>query len=126
MIKALQTEIDTLNAHQVFAQPQWKPKGRKPIQLKVIFKAKWKSNRDGEPIFDKWKARIVARGFTAIEGIDYDPNRVSSPVGRASSYLILLAESAAKGMKLFYFDIKAAHLLSPTHEEIWVQFHYQP
>ena len=64
LLEALQTEIDTLNRHNVFSKMQtWRPMGRKPIRLKTIFKAKWKTGVDGEPEFVKWKARIVARGF---------------------------------------------------------------
>jgi hypothetical protein len=122
LLEALQTEIDTLNRHNVFSKMQtWRPMGRKPIRLKTIFKAKWKTGVDGEPEFVKWKARIVARGFSAIEGVDYDPTRVSSPVGRASSYMLALAEVASKGMLAFYFDIQAAYLLTKTNEDIWIE-----
>jgi hypothetical protein len=122
LLDALQTEIDTLNQYNVFSDTtKWKPFGKNTIKLKVIFKAKWKTGTNGEPEFVKWKARIVARGFSAVEGIDYDPTRVSSPVGRASSYMLTLAEAAAKDMLLFYFDIKAAYLLTKTHEEIWIE-----
>ena len=95
-----------MNQHEVFSSMQtWKPEGRKPIRLKTIFQAKWKTGEDGAPEFVKWKAKIVARGFSAIEGIDYDPMRVSSPVGRSSSYMLTVAEVASKGMLAFYFDI---------------------
>ena len=121
LMEALQTEIDTLNKYEVFTDDEQKPAGRGAVDLKVVFKAKWKTGDDGAPVFEKWKARIVCRGFTAVEGQDYDPERISSPVGRASTYFTCLAEAAHKSWHTRYFDIKAAYLPSTLKEKVWVR-----
>jgi hypothetical protein len=56
-----------------------RPKDRKVVGSKWVFKVK--TGPDGEII--KHKARVVAQGFTQIEGIDYD--ETFAPVAKLSS-----------------------------------------
>ena len=55
------------------------PKERKVVGSKWVFQIKQGPNR----AIQKYKARVVAQGFTQIEGIDYD--ETFTPVAKLSS-----------------------------------------
>jgi hypothetical protein len=61
------------------------PPGRKAITCKWIFKIKHKA--DGS--IDRYKARLVVRGFSQVAGVDY--NETFAPVIRFESIRVLLA-----------------------------------
>ena len=79
--------------------------------------SKWvlkiKKNAAGE--FDKYKARLVARGFTQIYGVDY--YKTYSPVVRLSSFRLLMAIAARNGWILDNFDFDQAFLNSKLGED---------
>ena len=57
---------------------------------------------------DKLKARIVAKGFTQREGIDYE--ETFSPTVRFESIRLLVAAAAADGLHTQQMDITTAFL----------------
>ena len=61
------------------------PKGVKHIGCKWIFKAKRVSKGDVE----RYKARLIAKGFTQKEGIDY--KETFSPVSSKDSFRTIMA-----------------------------------
>lgn len=77
------------------------PKGRKTIDCKWIFKVK---KTPGEP--DRFKARLVARGFWQKEGIDY--GEIYAPVVRYESIRTLLTLAASEDLHIQQFDVKTA------------------
>ena len=80
------------------------PSGKSAIGCKWIYKIKTRS--DG--IVDRYKARLVAMGFTQEYGIDYE--ETFAPVARLSSVRTLIAVSAARKWPLFQMDVKNAFL----------------
>lgn len=64
--KAMECEYESLEANHT-----WKlvplPPGRKPVQCKWVYKIKYHS--DG--IINRYKAHLVAKGFTQKHGVDY-------------------------------------------------------
>jgi Reverse transcriptase (RNA-dependent DNA polymerase) len=61
------------------------PKGIKPIENKWVFKRKTSMDED----LTVYKARLVAKDFKKIQGVDYD--EIFSPVAMFKSIRILLA-----------------------------------
>ena len=57
---------------------------------------------------EKYKARIVARGFTQQEGIDYQ--ETYSPTVRMESIRMMVAAAASEGMQLEQMDVTTAFL----------------
>jgi hypothetical protein len=92
-----------------------KTKDRKVVGSKWVFKVK--TGPDGEII--KHKARVVAQGFTQIEGIDYD--ETFAPVAKLSSLRTLLAFAAEHNLEVHQMDVKSAYLNAPLKEEIYME-----
>ena len=65
--KAVKTELATLEQMGTWELADV-PKDRKPITNKWVFVKKY--NKDGD--LQKYKARLVARGFSQIPGINYN------------------------------------------------------
>ena len=114
-LQAMIEEIDSLIKNKTWILVD-KVEGRKIISCKWIFKKKLEST-EVEQI--KFKARLVARGFTQEEGVDY--NEVFSPVVKHASIRILLAVVAKRDWELEQLDVKTAFLHGNLEETIYMQ-----
>jgi hypothetical protein len=65
------------------------------------------------------KARLVAQGYSQVEGLDF--GETFDPVTRLEVIRILLAFAASKGFKLYQMDVKSAFLNGVIHEELYVR-----
>ena len=91
------------------------PKNTNIIGTKWIFKNK--SNEFGNII--KHKTKLVAQGYTQVDGIDFD--EMFAPVARLESIRLLFAIACHIGFKLFLIDVKSAILNDILHEEAYVE-----
>lgn len=89
--------------------------GQKIIDNKWVFKIK--ENPDGS--VDRYKARLVVRGFSQQQGIDYE--ETFSPVARYGSIRTVLALAAARKLKIKQFDIKTAFLYGELNEDVFMK-----
>jgi hypothetical protein len=104
-----QYEIDALAKNGTWTLVDL-PTGRKAVKSKWVFK--WKA--DG-----RYRARLVAKGFTQIQGIDYD--ETFSPVARFESLRLILALAALEDWEIHQMDIKSAFLNGLLEEEIYME-----
>lgn len=88
-------------------------KKKKDVSCKWIFKIK-ESISDAEP--NKFKARLVLRGFTQREGIDF--NEMFYLVVKHASIRVILALIAIQDMYLEQIDVKITFLHDELQEEI--------
>ena len=65
------------------------------------------------------KARLVAQGYTQIEGIDFE--ETFAPVARLEAIRMTLAFASYKDFKLFQMDAKSAFLNGFIEDEVYVK-----
>ena len=68
---------------------------------------------------DKYKARLVVKGYSQREGIDYFDTY--SPVTRITSIWVLVALAAVYGLEIHQIDVKTAFLNGELEEEIYME-----
>ena len=64
------------------------------------------------------KARLVAQGYTRVEGIDF--GETFAPVARLDAIGILLAYANHHNIILYKLDVKSAFLNGKLEEEVYV------
>ncbi|XP_057997456.1 uncharacterized mitochondrial protein AtMg00820-like [Hevea brasiliensis] len=88
-IEAMEEEIIALERNQTWELVP-KPRDVKPISCKWVYKIKQRTNGS----IERFKARLVARGFSQQYGLDYD--ETFSLVAKLTTMRILLAFAANK------------------------------
>ncbi|CAL9007919.1 unnamed protein product [Prunus brigantina] len=100
-ILAIQEELNQFERNDVwYLVPR--PKDANVIGTKWIFRNK--TDEKGKVIRNK--ARLVAQGYTQVEGLDFD--ETFAPVARLESVRLLLAIACHLGIKLYRMDVKSA------------------
>ena len=110
---AMQEEIEALHRNNTWELVEL-PKGRKAIGNKWVFKIK----RDSNDQVERYRARLVVKGYAQKEGIDF--NEIFSPVVRLTTIRVVLAMCAAFDLHLEQLDVKTAFLHGELEEEIYM------
>ena len=104
-LQAMKDEMTALTKLKTFELAQL-PKGRKAIGSKWVFRIK----RGDKGEITRYKARLVAQGFTQRKGTDF--HDTFAPVARMTSQRIVIAIAAHRHYSLFTIDISNAYLNS--------------
>ncbi|RVW48104.1 Retrovirus-related Pol polyprotein from transposon RE1 [Vitis vinifera] len=112
--KAVQDEIDALEKNGTWTITDL-PVGKRPVGCKWIFTIKYKA--DGS--VERFKSRLVARGFTQSYGIDYQ--ETFAPVAKLNTIRILLSLAVNQDWCLQQLDIKNAFLNGDLEEEVYME-----
>ena len=112
--QAMDSEMASLVENGVYELVD-RPKGKKVVKSKWVFRVK--TNEKGE--VEKFKARVVAKGYSQVEGVDYD--QIFSPTVRFESIRQLIALGASKGLEMHQMDVTTAFLYAPLEEEVYME-----
>jgi hypothetical protein len=110
---AIEEELKALGINGTWRE-EIPPKGVNLVSTKWVFTVKVKA--DGT--LDRFKARLVARGFSQIYGIDYF--ETFAPTVRMDTLRIFMAVAAKKDWELTHMDIKNAFTESHLKEQIYL------
>lgn len=91
------------------------PKGRTPIGCRFILKKK----RDANGRVQKYKARLVAQGFSQKEGIDF--SETFAPVTTFATITLLLNIATFYNYEMHQMDFDSAYLNAALTEEIYMK-----
>ncbi|THH04538.1 hypothetical protein EW146_g10151 [Bondarzewia mesenterica] len=92
-----------------------RPTAANVVGSKWVFKIK----RGAAGEITKYKARLVAQGFTQVPGIDYGD--MFAPVAKLTSIRVLLALAARFDWEIHQMDVKNAFLNGDLEEEIYMK-----
>ena len=109
----MQAEIDALKANNTWIMCPL-PLGKVPIGCKWVYKVKLKANGSME----RYKACLVAKGFTQIEGIDFF--KTFSPVVKFVIVRTLLVLATVSRWHLTQLDVNNAFFHGDLHEEVYM------
>ena len=114
-LAAMKEEMQSLHKNQTWKLVD-RPSNKKVIGCRWIFKKK-----PGIPGVEppRYKARVVAKRFSQIKGVDY--HEVFSPVVKHTSIRLLLAIVAMFDLELEQMDVKTAFLHGSLDEEIYIE-----
>ena len=113
-INAMEQEMKSLQENDVWELVEL-PKDQKTVGSKWVFKLK--SGQDGS--VERYKARLVAQGFSQKYGTDYD--ETFCPVIRLESLCTMIALAVQHGLKLHQIDVTTAFLNGKLEEEVYMR-----
>ena len=111
--EAMKEEMNSMESNRVWDLVDLPP-SHKTIGNKWVLKIKHKANGT----IDRYKAQLVAKGYTQQKGIDYE--ETFSPVVRLTSIRLILAIVARMDLKLHQMDVKTVFLNRKLDEEIYM------
>ena len=112
--EAIDSELDSIMSNGTWELVDL-PKGSKAIGCKWIFKKKLKT--DGT--VERFKARLVIRGFTQKFGLDYF--YTYSPVTKIATIRVLFALASSYNLIVHQMDVKTAFLNGDLEEELYME-----
>lgn len=115
--KYLESAIEEVRAH--LENGTWKvvrlPQGKRAIGSRWVFKIK----RTSDGSIERYKGRIVAKGYSQREGIDY--TETFAPTARFGALRTVIALAAIEDMELESVDISTAFLNGEIDAEVYMR-----
>jgi hypothetical protein len=86
-----------------------------------VIGTKWvflnKLNEDGK--VTRNKARLVCKGYTQVEGIEFE--ETFSPIVVMEAIILILPYSCSKNFKVYHMDVKSTFLNVDLEEEVYIE-----
>jgi hypothetical protein len=112
--RAIDEEMTSLDKNEAWDLVEF-PTERNPISNKWVFKKKL--NAEGK--VEKYKAWLVEKGYSQVEGIDF--GEIFSPVAKLTSIRFLLSIVAAFYFEVEHMDVRTTFLHGDLEEEIFMK-----
>ncbi|KAK4384525.1 Retrovirus-related Pol polyprotein from transposon RE1 [Sesamum angolense] len=113
-VAAMNKELEALKANDTWILTSLPP-GKQTIGSRWVFKLK--SNPNGS--IERYNARLVAKGYNQIEGVDYFDS--FSPVAKSVTVRIFLALAVSRSWPLLQFDVNNAFLHGFLDEDVYME-----
>jgi hypothetical protein len=109
----MQEELNNFNRNEVW--------NLLPCPNQNVVGTKWVfcNKQDEHGVVTRNKARLVSKGYSQVEGLDFD--ETFELVARLELIWILLAYNVYHDFKLFQMDLKTTFLNGPIKEEVYVE-----
>ncbi|GKD17459.1 putative zinc finger, CCHC-type containing protein [Tanacetum coccineum] len=111
--EAMEDDLNSMSKNNVWELTELS-KGAKPVRCKWVFKTKVGLNGN----IERYKARLVTKGYTQREGVYY--KETFSLVSRKDSLRIVMAFVAHFNLELHQMDVKTAFLNGDLHEDVYM------
>jgi hypothetical protein len=105
---AMQEELNNFTRNEVWELVE------RPKQNVIVTKWVFRNKQDEHGVIIRNKVRLVAQGFTQIEGLDFGENYAW--LARLESIHILLDYATHYNFKLYQMNVKSAFLNGPLSE----------
>jgi len=112
--RAMDAEIQAIEKNETWELTDL-PEGQKTIGVKWIYKTKL--NEKGE--IDKFKARLVVKGYNQEYGVDYQ--EIFAPVARQDTIRLVVSLAAQNSWPIFQLDVKSAFLNGELIEQVYIE-----
>eukprot|EP00253_Pinus_taeda_P032732 PITA_32732 len=112
--EAMQEEYFSIMKNDVWEVVS-RPEGKSVVTSIWLYKVK----HAGDGSIEKFKVRFVARGFSQVEGVDYE--ETFTPVARYTSIRSIISIAAEMGWKIHQMDVKTAFLNGFIQEEVYIE-----
>ena len=112
--EAIDSEIESILYNHTWELVELPP-SCKTLSSKWVFKRKRKV--DGS--IDKYKARLVIKGYKQTKGLDYF--ETYSPITRINSIRMVLVIAALRTLEVLQMDVKTTFLNGDLKEEIYME-----
>jgi len=109
----IQSEMDSIISNGTWEVVD-RPYRCKLVGCKWVFKKKLRP----DSTIEKYKTRLVAKGYIQKEGEDYFDTY--SPIARLTTIRVLLFLAASHGLLVYQMDVKTAFLNGELEEEIYM------
>ncbi|OBZ68228.1 hypothetical protein A0H81_11842 [Grifola frondosa] len=113
--EAMRDEIRRLESRKawVYVDPPPRSSGHNVVGSKWVFRMK----RDARGEVTGYCARLVAQGFTQVEGVDYFADDTYAAVCKLASIRVILSVAARNGWFTHQVDVKSAYLYGKLRED---------
>ena len=108
--------MNSLVEHETFSAPLQKiPEWPRPITAKIVLDLKMGENNE----VIRYKAGLVARGFTQKHGVNFE--ETFAPTIRLDALRIILATAASEKWDIYQMDVLTAFLAGHLENEIYIK-----